>query len=102
MHKMTPHLFVVILEYIVPIEEVESHIIPHREYLDQYYQSGHFLASGPQVPRNGGIILAQAKNKEELEQILQQDPFSLKKIATYRIIEFNAIKSAKILDEFWI
>lgn len=76
---MTPHLFVVILEYIAPIQKVDSHLLPHREYLDRYYQSGHFLASGSQVPRKGGVILAQAKNKKELGQILQQDPFSIEK-----------------------
>ncbi|WP_010297680.1 YciI family protein [Candidatus Odyssella thessalonicensis] len=98
---MTHRLFIIKLHYIVPIEQVDLFIIPHREHLDAYYQSGHFLASGPQIPRTGGIIIAKAKDRAEIEQIMNRDPFSIEKIAKYEIIEFEAIKSSKILEQFW-
>jgi uncharacterized protein YciI len=101
MHKMNFHLFIIILKYKVPLERVEQSIVPHREYLDLYYKSGQFLASGPLVPRTGGVILAKAKDKQELENIMQQDPFSLEEIAEYEIIEFNVVKSASLLKDFF-
>ncbi|WP_198022326.1 YciI family protein [Candidatus Odyssella acanthamoebae] len=63
MPKMTPHLFIIILKCTAPFDRTEQSIVPHREYLDLYYKSGHFLASGPLVPRTGGVIIAKAKDK---------------------------------------
>ena len=47
-----------------------------------------FIASGRKVPRTGGIILALAKSKEEIEQIIREDPFQIHNLATFSITEF--------------
>ena len=83
------NLFVVILRYLVPSEAVEPHRKSHIEFLNQYYDSGLFVASGRQVPGNGGIILAKSDNRKALEEILQQDPFSIHRLAEYQIFEFT-------------
>lgn len=44
--------------------------------------------SGPQVPRTGGVILARGVTREELEQILTEDPFYQASVVTYQIITF--------------
>lgn len=46
-------MFVLILTYKAPIEKVLELLDAHRCYLDKYYATGNFLASGPQVPREG-------------------------------------------------
>jgi len=39
-------MFVVSLTYQKPMEEIETHIAAHREFLDRNYARGIFLASG--------------------------------------------------------
>ena len=59
-------MFILILTYKAPLEKVLELLDAHRCYLEKYYAIGNFLASGPQVPRKGGIILCQAKSKMAL------------------------------------
>lgn len=81
-------MFVVSLEYKKDLTEVDAHIEEHIAYLKKYYASGHFIASGRKVPRTGGIILVHASTREELEDILKQDPFHIAGIADYEVSEF--------------
>jgi uncharacterized protein YciI len=81
-------MFVVILRYLVDLETILQNREDHVVFLKKYYDQGIFLVSGPQKPRNGGVILAQANSREELENILSQDPFKSRKLAEYQIYEF--------------
>ena len=81
-------MFIVSLSYIKPIDEVEQHLEAHVDFLKQHYEKKSFIASGRKVPRTGGIILSNLESKQELEQIIAQDPFSLHNVAEFEIIEF--------------
>ncbi len=81
-------MFIVKLNYKVPVSEVEKYQQAHREFLDYYYKLGLILASGPLNPRTGGIILALTQDKDYLESILQQDPYCLAEVADYSFTEF--------------
>lgn len=84
-------MFVLILTYKVSIERVLELLDVHNAFLDIHYKSGHFVASGPQVPRKGGVILCRATSRTEVEEIIKEDPFN--EIADYQIIEFEVNKS---------
>ncbi len=86
-------MFITKLHYIVPLDELDGHMAVHVKYLKKYYAKNVFVASGRKVPRTGGIILALAKSKEEIEEIIQEDPFILHQVATYTIIEFLTSQS---------
>jgi len=62
-------MFVVFLNYIKSIEEVESHLEMHVEYLKKQYEKKVFIASGRKIPRTGGVILANVESRAELETI---------------------------------
>lgn len=81
-------MFVVSLTYTAELVEVDKHIDDHLAYLDKYYESGHFIASGRKVPRSGGVILAHAPSRQDLDKILSEDPFSKAQVATYDVVEF--------------
>lgn len=81
-------MFIISLTYQKPLSEVEAHLNAHIEFLKTYYEQGVFLASGRKVPRDGGIILAIAGTKDDIETILTHDPFKLHGVATYEITEF--------------
>lgn len=85
-------MFIVELTYKAPIHEVDKYLSAHREFLEYYYKQGLFLASGPQKPRTGGILIALTNDQQYLESILQQDPYHLADIAAYRLIQFTPVK----------
>ncbi len=55
-------MFIAILTYIKPLEEVDSFLQAHRDYLSEHYSAGDFIASGPQNPRVGGVIMIKASD----------------------------------------
>src|SRR4051812_38017723 len=87
-------MFVIELHYKAPLAEIDAHMAAHVKFLKKYYASGHFLVSGRKIPRDGGIILAVARNRQEVEAIVEEDPFHKNGLAEFRIIEFRASQRA--------
>lgn len=85
-------MFIVQLTYKVPLAEVDKYLQAHREFLDYHYKQGLFLLSGPMKPRVGGILIALTTDREQLETVLQNDPYQLADIADYQLIEFTPVK----------
>ncbi len=81
-------MFIVSLTYKAPIENIEEQLENHVNFLKEHYALGNFHASGRKVPRTGGIIMSQIKDRNKLENIVQQDPFYLNNLIDYEIIEF--------------
>ena len=82
-------MFIAILTYKKPIEDVDRFLQAHRNYLAEHYAAGDFIASGPQTPRIGGVIMIKADNREAVDSIIVQDPFNINGIADYQIVEFT-------------
>jgi uncharacterized protein YciI len=87
-------MFVIELTYKVPLAQIDAAMRPHVAFLKKYYEAGKFLVSGRQIPRVGGIILAVAEDREEVETIVRADPFVARGLADYRIVEFRASQKA--------
>lgn len=85
-------MFIILLNYKKPIEVVDQFIVVHREFLSEHYQKNHLIVSGPQNPRTGGVLISQLKDREELMNIIKQDPFYINEIADYEVIEFLPVK----------
>ncbi|HJT16365.1 MAG TPA: YciI family protein, partial [Thermoanaerobaculia bacterium] len=60
-----------------------------------YYAAGNFLVSGRKIPREGGIIIADAGSRQQIEVIAAEDPFVARGLAEFRIIEFRPSQRAK-------
>ena len=82
-------MFIAILTYKKPLEEVDRFLQAHRDYLAEHYAAGDFIASGPQTPRIGGVIMIKTDNREAVVSIIVQDPFNINGIADYQIVEFT-------------
>lgn len=87
-------MFVVDVHYIAPLEEVDRALADHVTFLQEGYAKGVFLASGRKIPRTGGVILAGNVSREELDAILDGDPFKQRGIAVYTVTEFVASMTA--------
>ena len=92
-------MFVIELSYKVDLEQIDAHMTAHVRFLKKYYASGNFLVSGRKVPRDGGIILAVAKHRQDIEAIIKEDPFYEHRLADFRIIEFRASQRANDIQE---
>ncbi len=88
------------LTYTAPVEAVEDLMDAHIAWLDGYYASGVFLASGRKVPRDGGLILAAGVSRAEAERIAAEDPFAVAGVCEYRITEFIASRTSADLAAF--
>ena len=87
-------MFVIELVYKADLKEIDARMTAHVKFLKKYYADGTFLASGRKIPRDGGIILAAGKSKQEIEALIKEDPFHQHRLADFRVIEFRASQRA--------
>jgi len=92
-------MFVVSLNYKVPLTEIDRLAPAHVEWLKACYAEGVFVASGPKKPRTGGIIIARGP-RDVLDARLAADPFAKAGAADYDVTEFTAKMTAAALDAY--
>lgn len=92
-------MFVVELNYLKPLSEVDRHLEAHRAFLADQYAAGTFVASGPKEPRTGGVILARCASAEVLVAILALDPFHTHGVAEYRVTQFHVRAAGPGLEQ---
>ena len=93
-------LFLILLDYVRPLSEVDLHIDAHRAFLTRHYAAGHFLLSGRKTPRTGGVILARAASSDEVTQWIAEDPFRTAGVASYEIIAWETTMAAEGMPKF--
>lgn len=93
-------MFVLMVNYVKPLEEVEELLPAHRAFLDKYYARGLFICSGRQVPRTGGMILCRKTTRSEIEDIIREDPFVIYGVAEYKITEMEPTGYASGFEKF--
>jgi len=87
-------MFIIELIYKADLTQIDARMKAHVAFLKKYYASGHFLVSGRKIPRDGGIIVAVGRDRQEIEAIIEQDPFCKQGLADWRVIEFRASQRA--------
>ncbi len=93
--------FIVELTYVAPMAKIDEILPSHRAFLQEYYDKGVLLLSGPQNPRVGGIVVARAESLEAVKEIFSHDPYLVQKAADYRFVEFNPVKFNPIVEN-WV
>jgi uncharacterized protein YciI len=87
-------MFVIELTYKATLAEIDASMAAHVRFLKKYYAAGNFVVSGRKIPRDGGIIVAVANSREDIEAIIREDPFHKRGLADFRIIQFRASQRA--------
>lgn len=85
-------MFIVHLTYLVPLDAVDQALDAHRRFLDEHFAAGTFVAAGPKVPRDGGVIVATNVDRAQLDAILARDPFAIEGVAAYAVTEFKVTR----------
>lgn len=84
-------MVIVNITYVAELKEIEQKLDEHIEFLNKYYDNNKFICSGRKNPRTGGIILCNT-DKDEVAEIIKEDPFYTNKLGNYEIIEFEPSK----------
>jgi uncharacterized protein YciI len=85
-------MYVILVNYVKPLSEVYPYLKAHFRFVDEGFAAGYFLAFGPQTPRRGGVILAQAASTEELKAFISKAPFLQAGVATFEVVEFTPLR----------
>jgi uncharacterized protein YciI len=91
-------MFVLLLTYVKPLEDVDALMRRHVAWLREHYDAGRFVVSGRRVPRTGGVIVARGDDRDEIERIAAGDPFVSGGVATCEVVEFRASQVADGFD----
>ncbi|MEG9311668.1 YciI family protein [Klebsiella pneumoniae] len=91
-------IYVVVLTYIKPLEEVDRAIPAHIEWLKKAMPTASFSPPAAVFPRTGGVILAKCDSRETLQARLSQDPFQQLGLARTEIIPFEASMASPALQ----
>ncbi|WGR56472.1 hypothetical protein E3U25_01010 (plasmid) [Paracoccus versutus] len=92
-------MFVVDLRYTAPIERVDAAVPEHIQFVKANFAAGVFIASGRKDTGDGGLIIAVAENRAQLEAILLEDPFKKLELAEFHISGFEPAMMADQLGE---
>jgi uncharacterized protein YciI len=82
-------MFLLIVNYTEPPEQVALHADTHRSWVKQYIEEGVFLFAGPKKSKLGGAILVKSIDKNKLKTIIAEDSFVKADVAEYQIIDFD-------------
>lgn len=91
-------MFIVSLTYTCGLDTIDRLLDEHVAFLKEQYALGRFIASGRKVPRTGGVILARAESRDQLDEILKGDPFHREGAAEYAVQEFMPTMAAEGLE----
>ncbi|KEF35528.1 MULTISPECIES: YciI family protein [Deinococcus] len=90
-------LWVIESRYLKGGDDLAAVTPRHRAWLDEHYRSGLLLVSGRKVDGTGGVLLAQAASREQLEEVFRDDPFVREGCAEYRYTPFTPVKRGRAL-----
>jgi uncharacterized protein YciI len=88
-------MFILLNRYVRPLDEVDRVLPEHLRFQDEMYARGVFIVSGRLVPRTGGVTLANAASREQLETMLRDDPFVRDGISECEIVEFTPTRMSE-------
>jgi uncharacterized protein YciI len=92
--------FIIEITYKVSFEELQGTLAAHRSFLDEGYEKGLLLMSGPQNPKTGGMVVARAKDIDLIKNFFAKDPYNTGNLATYRFVEFTPVKNNPMIKDW--
>jgi uncharacterized protein YciI len=78
-----------VVSYVYEDDPIELNQVrpTHRAWLTEQLDKGNLLASGPMIDRAAALLIFKSESIEELNALLDQDPFELAGLIAQRSIE---------------
>lgn len=92
-------MFVITLKF-ADKSKAPEHMAGHKAWIEQHFTAGRFQLVGSLEPNAGGAILATGSDREEIEAIVQQDPFVAHGVVSAEILHISPNKIATGLENF--
>jgi uncharacterized protein YciI len=93
-------MFLVLIHYDRPAEEVAPVRPAHREWLQRHYATGRLVCSGPRPSGTGGVVLARGASAAEVAELFTADPYRVAGLAHHEVIEFQVASHAPGFAQF--
>ncbi len=91
-------MYLLIVSYTKPADEVAPHIPAHAAWVKKYLDEGVFLFAGPKKSKLGGVILTKSIDKDRLKKIISEDSYVQQDVCEYQIIDFDCKVAAPQLQ----
>lgn len=82
-------MFLLLGRYTATPDQVDPHRDAHVAWVQQHTEAGHFLAGALQAGGVGGLIVAKASSRDEVESWTADDPFIANGVFEYDIREYE-------------
>ncbi|EHR52588.1 hypothetical protein SacmaDRAFT_4402 [Saccharomonospora marina XMU15] len=92
-------MYVVLLTYTAPLQEIDYALPDHVEWLAKQYEHEYLLASGRREAHLGEVLLARPMPRGKLDAVLASDPLALANLAHHEVIDFVVTRTAAQLRE---
>lgn len=85
----------------VPADELPKVYIPmHEKHIASGIESGMVLFAGPKTDEGGGLLIARAETRAELDAFLDSDPFVTYALASFEVKEFRMNDRSEFVKDF--
>lgn len=83
-------MFLVLYDYVKPIEEIDAVRPRHLEFLAQGFAEGRYVLAGRKVPPDGGVVIARGTDEAAVAELTERDPYVVSGVAEYELVRFHA------------
>lgn len=90
-------MYIALLTYTAPETEVDYALPDHSDWLRKQFTKGVFLVSGKGNGVADHVIITRSVLRGKLDAVLASDPFVIRRLARYEVIEFTATRTAQEL-----
>lgn len=91
-------MFVILLKFSTHKAKAGQFMERHNSWLRDGFEKGVFLLSGSIHPKAGGAVLAHNVTSEQMQAIVNEDPFVAEDVVAAEIVEISASKSIPELE----
>ena len=84
----------------VPMAEVESLLVGHKEFIQRGISENRVLFAGPKMSGNGGFVIVKAETRAALEDYISTDPYFQKGILHFDITEFTPFDYQPYIEQW--
>src|SRR5689334_15161890 len=90
--------FLVLLRFAEQRSKAKDLMEAHNAWIQQGFDDGAFLLVGTLQPRLGGVVLARASSRTELDARVQRDPFVAEQVVHAEVLEVSPSRMDPRLD----
>ncbi len=86
-------MFVCITSYRGELPTDDPILVDHWAFLDAEFERGSIVASGPQQPRVGGVMLLRVPHEPAAHELMHRDPLVRHERIDYRLVQFQPTRA---------